>query len=289
MATGSRPEGHRGGLQHGGNTLQRLEDQVAIVTGGASGLGEATVRLFHEEGARVVIADVAEDLGRALAAELGERVVFRRCDVARESEVEALVGNAVSELGQLDIMFNNAGISDPPVSVLDLAVEDFDRVIGVDLRGVFLGIKHAGRVMKTRGRGSIINTASVSAHFAGFSPYAYTAAKAGVVQLTRLAALELGEAGIRVNSISPGMFFTRIYWGGVPEEAREPLRRFFAEGTAAANPMHRMGEPIEIARVALWLASDESSYVNAEDIVVDGGSIRGVRRSNTWLGKLDQG
>jgi NAD(P)-dependent dehydrogenase (short-subunit alcohol dehydrogenase family) len=269
--------------------MQVLKDRVAIVTGGASGLGEATVRLFHEEGARVVIADVAEDLGRALAEELGERVVFRRCDVSLESEVEALVQDAAAELGQLDIMFNNAGISDPPVSVLDLAVEDFDRAIGVDLRGVFLGIKHAGRVMKTRGRGSIINTASASAHFAGGSPYAYTAAKAGVIQLTRQAALELGEFGIRVNSISPGMFFTRIYWGQVPEEQREAMRGFFAKGTAAWNPLHRMGEPIEVARAALWLASDESSYVNAEDIVVDGGSVRGVRRSNTWFGKLDRG
>jgi len=283
------PKGIAAAQQHGGNSMQRLKDRVAIVTGGASGLGEATVRLFHEEGSRVVIADVAEDLGRALAEELGERVIFRRCDVSRESEVEALVRDAASELGQLDIMFNNAGIGDPPVSVLDLTVEDFDRTIGVDLRGVFLGIKHAGRVMKARGRGSIINTASVSAHFAGFSPYAYTAAKAGVVQLTRLAALELGELGIRVNSISPGMFFTRIYWGQIPEEARETMRRFFAEGTAASNPLHRMGEPIEVARVALWLASDESSYVNAEDIVVDGGSIRGVRRSNTWFGKLERG
>jgi NAD(P)-dependent dehydrogenase (short-subunit alcohol dehydrogenase family) len=232
---------------------------------------------------------VAEELGRALAHELGERVIFRRCDVAQESEVAGLVKDTVATFGPLDVMFNNAGIGDPPVSILDLTVDDFDRTIGVDLRGVFLGIKHAGRVMKPRGRGSIINTASVSGHFAGGSPYAYTAAKAGVIQLTRHAALELGEFGIRVNSVSPGMFFTRIYWGGVPEEAREPMRRFFAEGTAAWNPMHRMGEPIEVARGALWLASDESSYVNAEDIMVDGGSVRGVRRSNTWFGKLDRG
>jgi len=269
--------------------MQRLKDRVAIVTGGASGLGEATVRLFHEEGARVVVADVAEDLGRALAEELGEGVVFRRCDVSIETEVEAVVRDAVAAFGQLDVMFNNAGISDPPLSILDLAVEDFDRAVGVDLRGVFLGIKHAGRVMKPRRRGSIINTASVSGHYAGGSPYAYTAAKAGVIQLTRHAALELGEFGIRVNSISPGMFFTRIYWGAVPEEARETMRRFFAEGTAAWNPMHRMGEPIEVAHAALWLASEESSYVNAEDIVVDGGGLRGTRRSNTWFGKLDRG
>lgn len=269
--------------------MGRLEGAVAIVTGGASGLGEATVRLFHAEGARVVIADVAEELGQGLAQELGAGVCFQRCDVSQEPEVEALVGETVSRFGQLDVMFNNAGVSDPPVSVLEVAVEDFDRTLGVDLRGVLLGIKHAGRAMKPRGRGSIINTASATAHYTGFTPYAYTAAKAGVIQLTRLAALELGEFGIRVNSISPGMFFTRIYSGAVPEAAREAVRRFFAEGTAASNPLHRMGEPIEVARTALWLASDEASYVNAEDIVVDGGSVRGVRRSNTWLGRLAPG
>jgi NAD(P)-dependent dehydrogenase (short-subunit alcohol dehydrogenase family) len=269
--------------------MQRLKDKVAIITGGASGLGEATVRLFHEEGARVVIADVAEDLGQALAAEFPDRAIFRRCDVSKESDVEALVSHAASEFGQLDIMFNNAGIGGSAASVLDLAVADFDQVVGVNLRGVFLGIKHAGRAMKPRGCGAIINTASCSAHFAGYSPYAYTAAKAGVVQLTRQAALELGEFGIRVNSISPGMFFTRIYWGRVPEEQRDAMRRRVTEAEAAGNPMHRMGEPIEVARVALWLASDESSYVNAEDIVVSGGSIRGVRRSNTWFGRLDRG
>ena len=269
--------------------MQRLNEKVAIVTGGASGLGEATVRLFHEEGARVVIADVAEDLGRALAAELGEGVLFQRCDVSEERDVEALVGTAVAQFGQLDIIFNNAGIGGSIASILDLTVEDFNHVIAVNLRGVFLGIKHAGRVMKSRGSGSIINTASVSAHFAGYSPYAYSAAKAGVVQLTRQAAMELGELGIRVNSISPGMFFTRIYWGRVSEEQREIMRRRVTAGEEAGNPLHRMGEPIEIARVALWLASDESSYVNAEDIAVSGGITRGVRRSNTWMGEHDRG
>ena len=162
------------------------------------------------------------------------------------------------------------------------------RTLAVDLRGVFLGIKHAGRAMVGRGRGSIINTASGAAHFAGSTPHAYAAAKGAVLQLTRSAAMELGEKGIRVNSISPGMFFTRIYSSRVPAEHRAAVRNFFAEGTARSNPLHRMGEPIEVAHTALWLASDESSYVNAEDIVVDGGSIRGVRRSNTAMGRADR-
>lgn len=269
--------------------MPRLEGKVAVVTGGASGLGEATVRLFCAEGAKVVIADVADDLGRPLAGELGDRVLYQHCDVSLEADVEAAVARAVADLGGLDVMFNNAGVGGNPASVLELTAEDFDHTLAVNLRGVFLGIKHAGRVMKEQGHGSIINTASVAAHVAGHTPYAYMASKAGVLQLTRAAAMELGELGIRVNSISPGMFFTRIYSGAVPEEQRKAARQFFAQGTERTNPMHRMGEPIEIAHAALWLASDESGYVNAEDIVVDGGGARGVRRSNSLMGLLDRG
>ena len=269
--------------------MTRLQDKVAIITGGASGLGEATVRLFHDQGARVVIADVAEDLGQALATELGDRVRFVRCDVQSERDVEAAVANALTHLRRLDILFYNAGIGGSPASILDFSVADFDQVIGINLRGVFLGIKHAGRAMKANGGGSIINTASTAAHIVGYSPYVYTAAKAGVLQLTRLAALELGELGIRVNSISPGMFYTRIYWGRIPAAERDAVRERIAAAETAGNPMHRMGDPLEVARVALFLASDESSYVNAQDILVDGGSTRGARRSNTWFGRLDRG
>ena len=268
--------------------MQRLKDKVAIVTGGASGLGEATARLFCEHGARVVIADVADDLGEPLASELGNGVLHQHCDVSQEADVEAVVASAVSRFGGLDVMFNNAGIGGARTSILELSVEDFDRTLAINLRGVFLGIKHAGLAMKERGRGSIINTASVAAHFAGTTPHAYSAAKGGVLQLTRSAAMELGELGIRVNSISPGMFFTRIYSGVAPPEDREAARRFFAEGSERSNPLHRMGKPIEIAHTALWLASDESSYVNAEDIVVDGGGMRGVRRSNSLMGLADR-
>jgi NAD(P)-dependent dehydrogenase (short-subunit alcohol dehydrogenase family) len=269
--------------------MPRLEGKVAVVTGGASGLGEATVRLFCAEGAQVVIADVADDLGKPLAEELGGGALYQHCDVLREEDVEAAVAGAVDAFGGLDVMFNNAGVGGNTASILELPADDFDHTLAINLRGVFLGIKHAGRVMKERGRGSIINTASAAGHFAGGVPYAYMASKAAVLQLTRGAALELGEFGVRVNSISPGMFFTRIYSGAIPEAQREDARRFFAEGTARSNPMHRMGEPSEIAHTALWLASDDSSYVNAEDIIVDGGGIRGVRRSNGLMGLIDRG
>ena len=268
--------------------MARLEGRVAIVTGGASGLGEATVRRFREEGASVLVADVADELGKALTEELGEGVVYEHCDVTQEDAVAAAVATALDRWGQLDVMFNNAGVGGDPASILKLSVEDFDETIAIDLRSVFLGIKHAGRVMAKRGRGSIINTASAAAHFAGGTPHAYAAAKAAVVQLTRSAALELGEKGIRVNSVSPGMFFTRIYSGRVPQEHREAVRKFFADGTERSNPLHRMGEPVEVANAALWLASDESSYVNGEDIVIDGGGIRGVRRSNSVMSLADR-
>ena len=267
--------------------MARLQGRAAIVTGGASGLGEATVRRFREEGASVLVADVADELGKALTEELGDEVVYQHCDVSQEDDVAAAVATALDHWNRLDVMFNNAGVGGDPASILRLAVEDFDETLAIDLRSVFLGIKHAGRAMVERGGGSIINTASAAAHFAGGTPHAYAAAKAAVVQLTRSAALELGEKGIRVNSISPGMFFTRIYSGRVPEEHRDTVRQFFADGTERNNPMHRMGEPIEVAHAALWLASDESSYVNGEDIVVDGGGIRGVRRSNSAMSLAD--
>lgn len=267
--------------------MSRLEGKVACITGGASGLGEATVRLFHEEGACVVIADVADELGEEIATELGDRVVFQHCDVIEESEIEAAVRLADDHFGGLDIMFNNAGIGGSGASILQHTVEDWDRTMAINLRGVFLGIKHAGRIMKPHGKGAIVNTASVSAHQVNVSPYAYTAAKAGVFQLTKMAANELGEFNVRVNSISPGMFFTRIYWGNVPEENREQMRDFYTAGSAAFNPMHRMGDPREIAYTAMFLGSDDSSYVNGEDIVVDGGGIRGPRRTNSSFGRAE--
>jgi len=259
------------------------------VTGRASGLGEASVWLFPQVGARIVGGDVAKDRGRALAPELGEGVVSWRCDLAREGEVEALVREIASPLGRLEVLSHHAGIGDPPISVLDLAVKEFNRILGVDLRGLLLGIRHAGRVRKARGRGSLMHSASLSPHVAGFSPYAPTAAKAAGVPLPWLVALASGEDGIRVHPISRGRVFSRSYWGGAPEKEREPLRRSFAEGTAASHPLHRMGLPIGVCGVARRLARDGSSDVKAEGSVVDGGSTGGVRSSTPWLGLVDPG
>jgi NAD(P)-dependent dehydrogenase (short-subunit alcohol dehydrogenase family) len=259
--------------------MGKLDGKVAIVTGGASGIGEATVRLFHAEGARVVAADVQDARGKQLAEELRAGAVFQHADVGQEADVKALVDRAVGEFGRLDCLFNNAGFIGARGPIDTIPVDEFDQTLGVLLRGVFLGMKHAAPVMKQQGSGSIISTASVAGLQAGFGPHPYSAAKAAVVQLTRTVATELGESGVRVNCICPGGIATPL------------LASAFGEGEAAlgmlrnlltlAQPIRRAGLPEDIARAALWLASDDASFVNGQAIVVDGGLSAGRPWSQT--------
>jgi NAD(P)-dependent dehydrogenase (short-subunit alcohol dehydrogenase family) len=247
----------------------RLAGKVAVVTGGASGMGRSTVDVFLAEGARVVVADLnertgAETLAAAAEAGHGDAVRFVQVDVADEADVEAMVDVAVTELGGLDVMFNNAGFAGAVGPITDISLGDWNETIGVLLNGVFLGTKHAARAMQQLGTGgSIINTSSVAGISGGKGPQAYTAAKHAVIGLTRATSIELAPKLIRVNAICPGAINT-------------PLINFGAEGEAGdrldkAQPWPRHGRGDDIARAALYLASDDSEFVTGQSIVVDGG------------------
>jgi len=257
--------------------MPRLNGKVTLITGGASGIGEGTARLFVEEGAAVVIADIQDDRGQGLAKELGSRAVYVHADVSREAEVRAAVGAAVERFGRLDCLFNNAGFGGVQGGIEEIPVSGFDETIGVLLRGVFLGMKHAAPIMKRQGSGSIISTASVAGLRTGLGPHIYSAAKAAVIHLTHSVAMELGESGVRVNCICPGGIATPIFGKALGIDADHadatiPLMKGVLE---TMQPIRRSGLPEDIAQAALWLASDDSTFVNGHALVVDGGLIGG--------------
>lgn len=249
--------------------MGRLDGKVAVITGGASGIGEATVRLFHQEGARVVISDVQDGLGEALVKSIGAGVIYRHTDVTKEDQIAAAVEAAVQEFGGLDVIFNNAGFGGVLGPIQDTPEDEYQISMNILVGGVVFGMKHAVPHMKKRGGGSIINTASLAAFVGGYSPHVYAGAKANVVQLTRSVALELGEHFIRANAICPGAILTPLlatnYGRGEKgyERAKEDLK--------GSQAIPRAGMPEDIARCALWLASDESTFVTAQAICVDGG------------------
>ena len=257
--------------------MGKLDGKVAVITGGASGIGAAAVRLFVEEGCRVVIADVQDDKGARLADELGKASAYLHADVSRESDVSGVIAHALSRFGRLDCLYNNAGLGGVSGPIAEIPVDGYDQTMGVLLRGVFLGMKHAAPIMKQQGHGSIVSTASVAGLQAGFGPHIYSAAKAAVVHLTRSVAMELGESGVRVNCICPGGIATPIFGEAVGVSGAEADR--VAETMkvllSARQPIQRAGLPEDIARAALWLASDDSSFVNGHALIVDGGLIGG--------------
>ena len=256
----------------------RLEGKVAIITGATSGIGEATARLFIAEGASVMLSGRSAERGEALTAELGPKTAFFAADVMREAEIAALVDATVARFDRLDCMFNNAG--GVSLGTLQSVTEqDFDYSMRLLLGSVVFGIRHAARVMIPQGAGNIINNSSVAAHRTAQAGYLYSAAKAAVSHLTRLAGVELGPAGIRVNAISPGAVATPIFWGG-SSNARtlsdeENLRKKTKmEGKLKySTPLHKNGYVDDIALAAVYLASDEARFLNAHDLVVDGGRI----------------
>ena len=248
----------------------RLEGKVAVITGAASGIGAGTARLFVAEGARVVVADLQVDAGTALADELGPAARFAETNVLDEAQVAAAVDLAVAEFGQLDVMFNNAGVVGAVGRISETSVEAWDNTIGILLRGVFLGTKHAARVLLAQERaGVIINTSSTAGILGGLGPHAYTAAKHGVIGLTKSVANELAPHGIRVNAISPGNTVTAMtatVTSGNPDDLDGT-----AERIASGSPLGYAGMPSDIAAAALYLASDDARYVSGHTLVVDAG------------------
>jgi NAD(P)-dependent dehydrogenase (short-subunit alcohol dehydrogenase family) len=247
----------------------RLDGRVAVITGGSSGIGAGTVRRFVAEGCRVLIADVQREAGEVLAKELGDQACFQSCDVTQEEEIATAVDEAVRRFGRLDVMFNNAGIIGATGPVARSVTADVDLTFAVILRGTFLGMKHAARVMEPNRSGVILSTSSPAGLVGGMGAHAYSAAKAGVIGLTQSVAAELRPKGIRVNAIVPGAVVSAMTADIVVGDPGD------LEGATAALQatalMSRPGLPEDIAAGALYLASDDAAFVTASTLVVDGG------------------
>lgn len=245
-----------------------LQDKISIVTGVASGIGRAAALLFAREGASVVAADVTADQGEAVVKQIkgdGGRAVFVRCDIAKAADVEALVASAVKTYGRLDCAFNNAGIIGKLARTAEETEENFDRIILIDLKGPWLCMKYEILQMLKQGKGgAIVNTASAAGLIGSHGMPTYTAAKHGVVGLTRTAALEYAKAGIRINAVCPGVVDTPMTQGIMAQHPR------MAQATTAM-PIGRECRPEEIAEAAVWLCSDGASFVTGHAMAVDGG------------------
>ncbi|GAA0138241.1 oxidoreductase [Lithospermum erythrorhizon] len=255
---------------------QRLLGKVALVTGGASGIGESTVRQFHRHGAKVCIVDIEDDLGQNLCDSLndGLNVCYFHCDVTREDDVSRAVDFAVTKFGTLDIMVNNAGITGPPCpDIREFELSTFEKVFDINVKGVFLGMKHAARVMIPLKKGSIISLCSVASVTGGIGPHAYCGSKHAALGLTRSVAAELGKHGIRVNCISPYAVPTSLALAHLHEDERTEDAwagfRTFVETNANLQGVGLL--PEDVANAVLFLASDESKYISGDNLMVDGG------------------
>jgi NAD(P)-dependent dehydrogenase (short-subunit alcohol dehydrogenase family) len=259
-----------------------LKGKVAVISGGTSGIGARAAELFVAEGASVVIGGRRELEGKELAIRLGARARFVHADVTVESDVKGLIDRTVEEFGRLDILVNNAGTGgQPPGGWSAVDVDRFWAVLAVHVGGVVAGVKHAAPVMTEQGSGSIVNTASIGGFLAGWTGMDYSTAKAAVIHLTRCAAIELGRHGIRVNSVSPGPIPTGIFGKAagmdptVADRTAAQLAPAFEEVLSSYQSIRRAGTPDDVAQALLWLASDASSFVNGQDIAVDGGITAG--------------
>ena len=270
--------------------MGKLDGKVAIITGATTGIGAESARLFAKEGARLILGGRREHLAAQLAGELGTDTVAFRMDVTNESDIQAAVDFAIERFGRLDCLFNTAGSAGVLGPIDETPAEGLDETISVLFRSVVLGVKHAARVMKQQRSGTIISTASVAGFFTGYAPHVYSACKAAVIQLTRSAATELGEQGIRVNCICPGPIATPIFGSafGLPDDQANAWAERMKSVFQTVQPIRRAGECIDVARAAVWLASDESAFINGHAMVVDGGLSLGQSWSGMqeYFGKL---
>jgi NAD(P)-dependent dehydrogenase (short-subunit alcohol dehydrogenase family) len=256
-----------------------LDNKVAIVTGATSGIGERTAEVFVSEGATVLFTGRRKAEGETVARRLGKSASYVPADATSEADWQRVISLVMDRHGRIDTLFNNAGGPAPTGGIEDISVEGFDGAMVLLVRSVMLGMKHVAAIMKRQRSGSIINNGSVAAHAAGYSSsMVYSAAKAAVVHFTRCVAMELGEHGIRVNSVSPGAIATGIFakaLGMRDASKADALADRMASNFATIQPIPRSGIPDDIAQCVCWLASDRSTFINGEDVIVDGGLVRG--------------
>jgi NAD(P)-dependent dehydrogenase (short-subunit alcohol dehydrogenase family) len=259
----------------------RLADKIAFITGGASGIGLGALELFVSEGARVIAVDVQDEKGAMLERRFPGKVVYAHCDVTREADIAAAVAKAKSEFGGLDILFNNAGHGGAVGTVEETDAQTWDQTFALLVRAVILGMKHAVPLMKARGGGSVINTASIAGLQAGWGPIAYSTAKGAVIHLSKVTAAELSPHNIRVNAICPGLIATSIFGAsmGLPRDVADQMAARIEEVAPKFQPIPKAGVPRDIAEAALFLASDASTFISGTHMVVDGGITVGSRHS----------